>query len=462
MAVARCGVDGLDTTYICFFALLPLLTSGLGRPEWAEGPGVAWAHSPSSYMYGPYGSENAAGNRAAYAAALAGAAGTLPASSQAQAWHQYGPSDESPSIAWPQQASSANAAFLAAPNSQGGGMGPNAAFVATESGLAPYFQPQAPMRRSVAAMNLAAGHPRGGPSPRSLQPDPEPWVPSQGDRRPTMSLLQSGQPQSQQTQTQTQTQGIPATGRRPLWESILACGLCAIGGAMIAYCCFVTGHTLPGRETAGRGVPKDCLARTFDLMRTHVVETVALIMVFFLAIVLMKSGLMEHALYTLFCNILIVIIVFVLVSCFLRTPLMDIRRRINAIDDRVEEIESKYGHKLDPEQAPGQATSTSKGWFGAGVARGTAQATFDGRWTGRNDHQARADIAGDNLRWASGASAKLTSLGKDSFSIVVGGKTTMAQLVGSTLEWDDGDVWVRQQVPTGEGGSSSKNRCPQQ
>jgi len=74
---------------------------------------------------------------------------------------------------------------------------------------------------------------------------------------------------------------------------------------------------------------------------------------------------------------------------------------------------------------------------------------FDGRWMSSDLSKYKATIKGETLWWRSGTAVRLERI-EDRIRVTCHGGTSEAQLIneGTTLKWDDGDIWTRQEPPT--------------
>lgn len=73
---------------------------------------------------------------------------------------------------------------------------------------------------------------------------------------------------------------------------------------------------------------------------------------------------------------------------------------------------------------------------------------FNGSWVHKRNPDILETISGDRLIGPTGRVHAMTFNGANRFSIELMGRAYQAQLVGSELVWDDGDVWVRTGVST--------------
>jgi hypothetical protein len=73
---------------------------------------------------------------------------------------------------------------------------------------------------------------------------------------------------------------------------------------------------------------------------------------------------------------------------------------------------------------------------------------LDGKWV--NGKKQEADIEGSDVKWETGDVWTIEEAGEGKFAITIAGKKYMAKLDGDRLLWSDGDVWVRKLSSLGD------------
>lgn len=94
----------------------------------------------------------------------------------------------------------------------------------------------------------------------------------------------------------------------------------------------------------------------------------------------------------------------------------------------------QYPHALlAPAERIGEATLLDKpGHFATG------------RWTHKDAEIEGVElILGDTLLWSSGGTSKVTPVDGNRLSLTVNGGKYEARVIGQSLVWDDGDIWIR-------------------